>query len=135
MDGVPVISVPESATDIELTIENTLPDAYVVHLHGMRFQVMAMTPLESARHLMRLMTPEAPLLKDTVSIPAHGSVILRTMADNPGVWTLQALSTIAQLRGAATALNVLPSKQPPIPLDVPTQGPCAARPMPGDFLI
>jgi hypothetical protein len=131
-DGVPFINVPENATDIEITVHNTLQDAYAIHLHGMHFQVMAMSTSTSGRHLLRLMHPEAPVLKDTVSVPAQGSVMLRFMADNPGVWMLNAMSTIARLRGASTAFNVLPSKQTPIPRDVPTQGKCHRD---GDFFV
>jgi iron transport multicopper oxidase len=123
-DGVPVVNVPENATDIEVNIKNTLPDAHVVHLHGLPFQVLAMAEENVGRHLVRLKGPEAPVLKDTVSVPAKGSVTLRIIADNPGMWMLQDMSTIPQLRGAAMVFNVLPSKQPPVPHDVPNQGPC-----------
>merc|ERR1719158_581834 len=75
-DGVPIVNVPESATDIEVTIKNTLEDAHSVHLHGMQFQVLAMTEKDVGRHLVRLMGPESPVLKDTVSVPAEGSVTL-----------------------------------------------------------
>merc|ERR1719311_625449 len=93
-DGVPIVNVPETATDIEVVIKNTLEDAHVVHLHGMRFQVLAMTERDVGRHLVRLAGPEAPVLKDTVSVPAGGSATLRVMTDNPGMWTLQDMSTI-----------------------------------------
>merc|ERR1712217_476942 len=126
-DGVPIIDIPEDATDIEMTISNALPDVHVLHLHGLRFQVMAMSSAvdRAQRHLMRTVVPPAPLTKDTVAIPAHGSVVIRLDATNPGIWTLQAMSTVSQLRGAMTALNVLPGKQTAVPKGVPTQGPCA----------
>jgi iron transport multicopper oxidase len=130
-DGVPIVNVPEDATDIEVTIKNTLDDAHVVHLHGLQFQVIAMTENDIARHLVRLAGPESPVLKDTVSVPAQGTVTLRIIADNPGMWMLQDMSTTSQLRGAATVFNVLPSKQPAIPHGTPTQGPCKSD----DFFV
>merc|ERR1712226_657111 len=77
-DDVPIIDVPEDATDIEMTVNNALADAQAIHLHGLKFQVMAMnSEVERVhRHLMRTVVPPAPLTKDTVSVPAHGSVVL-----------------------------------------------------------
>merc|ERR1711998_549567 len=58
-DNVPVINIPESASDVELTISNTLMDAHVVHLHGPRFQVMS-----SSRAGENPLPSSAPLLRD-----------------------------------------------------------------------
>merc|ERR1711998_351379 len=93
----------------------------VVHLHGLRFQVVSMTPQGEGPS-----QASAPLLRDTVPVPGNGSVTLRVIADNPGVWMLHAMAGNSRQRGAATALNVLPSRQPLVPPSVPTQGPCAA---------
>jgi hypothetical protein len=135
-EGVPVVNVPETATDIEVTIQNMMPDSHVVHLHGMRFQVMAMTDKNAGRHLVSMLAaPEAPVLKDTVSLPAFGTTTLRIMADNPGMWMLHDMAASSHLLGAAMVFNVLPSMQPPVPREVPTQGPCAKGPSDPDFIV
>merc|ERR1712203_247141 len=102
---VPMINVPETASDVELTIHNELADVQAVHLHGLRFQVMSLMDEHAS----------GPVLRDTVPVPPSGSVVIRIIADNPGMWMLQAMATNAMERGAATVLNVLPSPQPEIP--------------------
>jgi len=114
-DGVPMINVPETATDVELVVQSELDDLQVVHLHGTKFQVLSVvergsTPKESP----------APLLRDTVAVPGKGEVVLRLLATSPGFWALHALPANARRRGAATVLNVLPSQQQPAPGYVPT---------------
>jgi iron transport multicopper oxidase len=124
-EGVPIVHVPENATDIEVTIQNMFDETHVVHLHGMRFQVIAMTDRNAGRHLVRLSAPEAAVLKDTVALPALGTTTIRIMADNPGMWMLHDMAAISHLRGAAMVFNVKPSEQPPVPYYVPTQGQCS----------
>jgi iron transport multicopper oxidase len=112
-EGTPVIEVPENAMDVELVIENELEDLQVAHLHGTRFQVMTVAE-QGALH-----DSPAPLLRDTVVVPARGIVVLRMLATNPGFWVLHTLSANARQRGAATVLSVLPSKLTPVPDYVP----------------
>jgi len=121
-ESVPMVNVPESASDVELIISNTLPDAHVIHLHGSRFQVMSSSRSEST------FESSAPLLRDTVLVPNEGSVVLRVVADSPGMWMLRSMNANAHLRGAATVLNVLPSQQSKVPANIPTGGPCAPTP-------
>merc|ERR1711998_566186 len=58
--GVPMIHVDESATDLEVSIHNELPDLEVVHMHGLRFQVTAMSTSNTSSDFHG-----APLLRDT----------------------------------------------------------------------
>merc|ERR1712054_389432 len=37
---VPVLDIPENATNIEIIINNFSPTAHNIHMHGMRFQVI-----------------------------------------------------------------------------------------------
>lgn len=126
-DDVPTVDIPETAQDVELVIRNRLSELHVVHLHGMRFRVMAVEEAEPTLALRFLTDAPAArgVLKDTVAVPPMGAVTIRLIADNPGVWALRAMSVTAHLRGAVTAFNVLPSKQQSVPRGVPTQGPCA----------
>lgn len=112
---VPVTSVPEHVADLELLIQSELDDLHVVHLHGSRFQVMGVADARDS-----LPDSPAPLTRDTIAVPPRGRVVLRLSVTNPGFWFLHALSANAWMRGAATALNVLPSKQLPVPEYVPT---------------
>lgn len=121
-DGVPLVQVDETASDIELSIHNELSELEVVHIHGLRFQIMSMS-LEGFTHDVAA----APVLRDTVAIAAGESVTLRVMADNPGMWMVHAMGTNSFERGAATVLSVLPSQFPAVPSDVPRDGPCAAQ--------
>jgi len=123
-ESAPMINVPESASDVELIVKNTMPDAHVVHLHGSRFQVMT----SSCGVDEDSFASSAPLLRDTVFVPANGQVTLRIVADNPGMWMFRSMNANAHLRGAATVLNVLPSQQVKVPSDIPTGGPCAPAP-------
>jgi FtsP/CotA-like multicopper oxidase with cupredoxin domain len=118
--GVPMVHVDENATDLKVSIHNELSDLEVVHIHGLRFQVTAMSTTNTSHDLN-----DAPLLRDTVAIPSGATVELRLIADNPGVWMAHAMSVNIFERGAATVFNVLPSQQVPVPGDVPTDGPCA----------
>jgi len=113
-EGLPIVQVPENASDVELIIENELDVLHVVHLHGSRVQLIS-TQLEGA-----LQESDAPLLRDTIVIPGNGKVVARLQATNPGFWALHAMSANARLRGATSVLNILPSKQMPVPENVPT---------------
>merc|ERR1711865_1222198 len=123
-ESAPIINIPESASDVQLTIHNVMPDAHVIHLHGSRFQVMSSSNGVDESSF----ASSAPLLRDTVFVPSNGEVVLRVVADNPGMWMLRSMNANAHLRGAATVLNVLPSQQAAVPSEIPTGGPCAPAP-------
>lgn len=123
-ESAPIVSIPESASDVQLVINNAMPDAHVIHLHGSRFQVMS----SSSGTDEPAFASSAPLLRDTVLVPGNGQVVLRMVADNPGMWMLRSMNANAHLRGAATVLNVLPSQQVAVPSGIPTGGPCAPAP-------
>jgi len=114
-DDVPLITIDENATDVELLVHNELADVHVVHLHGLRFHVVSQTQCDG-----RSIASSGAVLRDTVPVPAGGSVVIRLRADNPGMWMFHAMSVNALHRGAATVLNVLPSAQPEVPTYVPT---------------
>jgi len=39
-NGAPVLEIPENASSVEIVLNNLSPTAHVLHLHGMRFQVV-----------------------------------------------------------------------------------------------
>jgi FtsP/CotA-like multicopper oxidase with cupredoxin domain len=67
---------------------------------------------------------EAPLLKDSFQIWQRSWAVLRFQANFPGVWQFHCHMEQHIPLGMIMAVNVLPSKQPPIPKNVPTEGPC-----------
>ena len=66
----------------------------------------------------------APLRKDSFQIWQRSWAVIRFRADAPGMWQFHCHMEQHVPLGMVMALNVLPSKQPPVPADVPTEGPC-----------
>jgi len=67
---------------------------------------------------------QAPLQKDMVSLFRRSWAVIRFKVDNPGMWLFHCHMEQHIPTGQIMAFNLLPSKQPPIPNDVPTEGPC-----------
>merc|ERR1711871_1235814 len=67
---------------------------------------------------------KTPLRKDSFQIWQRSWAVLRFRADAPGVWQFHCPMEQHIPLGMITALNILPSKQKPIPKDVPTEGAC-----------
>lgn len=72
---------------------------------------------------------ETPLRKDSFQLWQRSWAVLRIHAWAPGIWQFHCHMEQHIPLGMIMALNVLPSQQPPIPIDVPTEGPC-----PGNFV-
>eukprot|EP00939_MAST-03C_sp_MAST-3C-sp1_P001867 g1867.t1 len=67
-----------------------------------------------------------PLVKDSFQIWQRSWAVLRLDVRNrPGVWQFHCHMEQHIPLGMVFALNILPSKQPPIPAKSPTEGPCA----------
>merc|ERR1711871_105917 len=67
---------------------------------------------------------KAPLRKDSFQLWQRSWAVLRIHAWAPGVWQFHCHMEQHIPLGMIMGLNVLPSKQPPIPENVPTEGPC-----------
>jgi len=87
---------------------------------------------------------QAPLKKDMISLWRRSWAVIRFKVDNPGVWLFHCHMEQHIPTGQMMAFNLLPSKQPPIPDDVPTEGDCpvwsgrSAQPRPvksADFFV
>merc|ERR1712072_913939 len=74
---------------------------------------------------------EAPLRKDSFQIWQRSWAVIRFKADKPGVWPFHCHMEQHIPLGMVMAFNVLPSQQPPIPSNVPTEGPCPVWSNPG----
>jgi hypothetical protein len=70
----------------------------------------------------------APLLHDTAQIWQRSWMVIRFKADTPGYWFFHCHLTQHMLAGMQMVFNVLPSKQPKAPANLPSVGTC---PLPG----
>lgn len=65
---------------------------------------------------------ETPLIKDSFQLWQRSWAVIRFEATRPGMWYFHCHETQHLMLGLQTVFNVLPSKQPPVPADVPTSG-------------
>ena len=65
-----------------------------------------------------------PIRKDTISIARRAWAVIRIRNDNPGFWLFHCHMEQHIPAGMMTVFNMLPSLQPKIPRNVPTEGPC-----------
>ncbi|OLL26531.1 Iron transport multicopper oxidase [Neolecta irregularis DAH-3] len=70
---------------VQLVVNNYDPGKHPFHLHGHTFQVIsreygAFDPIKTIDE------PKNPLRRDVIYVPPNGHVVLRFVADNPGVW-------------------------------------------------
>ncbi|XP_038051053.1 oxidoreductase OpS5-like [Patiria miniata] len=110
-----------------------LNNSHPMHLHGYRFQVLAMDKLgdmtsvdevkglDEAGNITRRYL-NAPL-KDTVPVPDGGYVVVRFKADNPGWWFFHCHVELHMLAGMSLVIHVGSDDDlPPIPQDLPRCG-------------
>lgn len=67
---------------------------------------------------------DTPLKKDSFQVWQRSWAVIRFRATSPGMWYFHCHMNQHISLGMQMIFNVLPSQQPPIPIDVPTQGPC-----------
>jgi hypothetical protein len=101
---VPYISISNDAKQqkwVDIVINNLDEKGHPFHLHGYDFYILAQYhPPSRGYHSYNPFSPSVsphhhsipsfnlvnPRKKDTVYIPAQGYVVLRILADNPGIW-------------------------------------------------
>jgi len=66
----------------------------------------------------------APLIKDSFQLWQRSWAVIRFEATMPGMWYFHCHETMHLMLGLQMVFNVLPSKQPAVPADVPTSGWC-----------
>lgn len=113
--------VPSNPLDpiwVDVILNNLDDGAHPFHLHGYDFYVLASHRSEhgwgsyspwataGSSSLAPKLNLENPVMKDTVSVPRRGYVVLRFRADNPGVWMLHCHVLFHQGSGMAMGLHV-----------------------------
>lgn len=78
---------------------------------------------------------ETPLMKDSFQVWQRSWAVIRFKATVPGMWYFHCHMNQHISLGMQSIFNVLPSQQPPIPADVPTQGPCPVLNVTGQEMI
>ena len=99
--------------------------AHPFHLHGTKFQLverMKNTSLPCTKQCSR----ENPLRRDTVILPAGGSVTMRFRADNPGAWMMHCHMDWHLAAGLAMMVIQAPREAKKM-LDVPSYFPQQCR--------
>jgi iron transport multicopper oxidase len=73
---------------VQITVNSMDHMRHPFHLHGHNFQVLAIGRREHFQYddAAEAGFPEFPMVRDTVEVPSKGYVVLRFIADNPGVW-------------------------------------------------
>jgi iron transport multicopper oxidase len=80
-------------------------------------------PYDAARDI-KTQNLQNPLQKDMLSLWRRSWAVIRFRADNPGTWLFHCHMEQHIPTGQVMAFNIQPDKQPAVPEDVPTEGPC-----------
>lgn len=116
----PYIPSRPEPVHLDLVINNLDDGSHPVHLHGHSFYVLSSfrmegrggwgsyNPYDPASVMRMPLNLENPLVKDTVSVPRRGHVVLRVVADNPGLWMLHCHMMVHMGTGMAAGLHVGP---------------------------
>lgn len=111
-------SNPSEPKWVDIILNNLDDGAHPFHLHGHDFYVLASHRSEhgwgsyspwataGSSSIAPKLNLEKPVMKDTVSVPRRGYVILRFRADNPGIWMLHCHVLFHQGSGMAMGLHV-----------------------------
>lgn len=115
---VPYIPILSSPIWVDIIINNLDDGSHPFHLHGYSFYVLASYRSEHGwgsyspyaekgnAALKPQLNLKNPIKKDTVMVPRRGYVVLRFLADNPGIWMLHCHVLFHQGSGMAMGLVV-----------------------------
>lgn len=111
-------STPAKPIWVDIILNNLDDGSHPFHLHGHDFFVLASHSSDSgwgsyspwategSSAIAPKLNLENPVLKDTVSVPRRGFVVLRFRADNPGLWMLHCHVLFHQGSGMAMGVHV-----------------------------
>ncbi|KAM3430332.1 hypothetical protein MY4824_007744 [Beauveria thailandica] len=106
---------------VDLVINNLDDGSHPIHLHGHSFYILSSfraegragwgsyNPYDPASVLRQPLNLQSPLIKDTVNVPRRGHVVLRVLADNPGLWMLHCHMMVHMGTGMAAGFHVGPA--------------------------
>ncbi|EQL00798.1 Multicopper oxidase family protein [Ophiocordyceps sinensis CO18] len=112
---LPFINWTAQPAIVDLVINNLDDGSHPVHLHGHSFRVLSSfrakgrdgwgsyNPFESKSP--SAINLENPLVKDTVTVPRRGHVVVRLAADNPGLWMLHCHMLVHMGTGMVAGLH------------------------------
>lgn len=113
----PFIPTGSKPAHVDIVINNLDDGSHPVHLHGHSFYVLSSFRAKGksgwgSYNPYLASGPPSPLnmdnppAKDTVSVPRRGHVVLRVLADNPGLWVLHCHMMVHMGTGMAAGLHV-----------------------------
>jgi iron transport multicopper oxidase len=71
---------------VDIVVNNLDSGKHPLHLHGHNFQLVARSAENGGVFANNDTYPTVPMRRDTVLIQPQGYLVLRYVADNPGVW-------------------------------------------------
>ncbi|CCH43376.1 Iron transport multicopper oxidase FET3 [Wickerhamomyces ciferrii] len=93
---------------VEVIVKSEDHMRHPFHLHGHNFQVLTRGSHQHYDKSKDYKFSETPMIRDTVNVPGSGFVILRFIADNPGVWFFHCHTDWHAARGLASLFIVAP---------------------------
>ncbi|OMP82501.1 Laccase-2 [Diplodia seriata] len=84
--GVELVYETTGIQTIDILVSNFDDGNHPLHLHGYKYFVLASGHGYPPTDLYRSLDTSNPLRRDTASVEAFGWILLRLIADNPGVW-------------------------------------------------
>jgi hypothetical protein len=122
---VPYIAIPPAVKDdngyatawVDIVINNLDDGSHPFHLHGHSFYVVSRYRAErlggwgswnpySGKPAPGGLNLETPLLKDTVSVPRRGHVVLRLQVERHGLWMLHCHMLVHLGSGMAVGMHI-----------------------------
>jgi iron transport multicopper oxidase len=71
---------------VDIVVNNLDTGKHPFHLHGHNFQLVARSEENGGSFANNVTYPKSPMRRDTVLVQPLGYIVLRFVADNPGVW-------------------------------------------------
>ena len=71
---------------VDIVLNNLDTGKHPFHLHGHNFQVIVRSAAEEGLYANNASFPAVPMRRDTILVHPNGNMVLRFVADNPGLW-------------------------------------------------